>query len=123
MSGFATFQVPDRVIGTAADEELGRAMTAAWRRDGIFQVAAGPGQRARKAMAASRRFFARPLAEKASCVNDTSYSEAGSGQGTGPSTSRGWAVSGSGCCARWRSGSAPTSDRRRARTASTGWRG
>ncbi|MFE9631188.1 2-oxoglutarate and iron-dependent oxygenase domain-containing protein [Streptomyces sp. NPDC006463] len=70
MSGLATFQVPDQVTGTAADEALGRAMTAAWQRDGIFQVAAGAGQRARtrEAMAASRRFFARPLAEKAACV-------------------------------------------------------
>ncbi|MCX5609696.1 MFS transporter [Streptomyces sp. NBC_00047] len=76
MSGFATFQVPDRVTGTAADEALGRAMTAAWQRDGIFQIAADAGQRARtrEAMAASRRFFARPPAEKAACVNDTSYS-------------------------------------------------
>ncbi|MFD9406001.1 2-oxoglutarate and iron-dependent oxygenase domain-containing protein [Streptomyces sp. NPDC059989] len=76
MGGFATFRVPDRVTGTAQDEELGRAMTAAWQRDGIFQVAADAGQRARtrEALAASRRFFARPLADKAACVNDTSYS-------------------------------------------------
>uniref|UniRef100_A0AAU2JJ35 MFS transporter n=1 Tax=Streptomyces sp. NBC_00049 TaxID=2903617 RepID=A0AAU2JJ35_9ACTN len=76
MSGFATFRVPDRVTGTAVDEALGRAMTSAWQRDGIFQVAVDAGQRVRTrdALAASRRFFARPLAEKAACVNDTSYS-------------------------------------------------
>ncbi|MEV7524260.1 2OG-Fe(II) oxygenase family protein [Streptomyces sp. NPDC091371] len=76
MTGFATFRVPEHVTGTAADEALGRAMTAAWRRDGIFQIAADAGQRARTldALGAGRGFFARPLAEKAACVNDTSYS-------------------------------------------------
>ncbi|MEU9375434.1 2-oxoglutarate and iron-dependent oxygenase domain-containing protein [Streptomyces sp. NPDC048255] len=76
MNGFSTFRVPRLVTGSAADEALGRAMTAAWQRDGIFQVAADAAQQARTgaAFAASRRFFARPLAEKAACVNDTSYS-------------------------------------------------
>ncbi|MFD8636069.1 2-oxoglutarate and iron-dependent oxygenase domain-containing protein [Streptomyces sp. NPDC059533] len=76
MSGFATFRVPEHVTGTQADAALGRRMTAAWRRDGIFQVAADAGQRARtrEALTVSRRFFARPRAEKAACVNDTSYS-------------------------------------------------
>lgn len=51
-------------------------MVRAWQRDGIFQVAADGRQeaRTRAALAASRRFFARPAAEKAACVNDTSYS-------------------------------------------------
>ncbi|WP_442816106.1 2-oxoglutarate and iron-dependent oxygenase domain-containing protein [Streptomyces sp. NBC_01233] len=50
--------------------------TAAWRRDGTFQVSADAGQRARtrEAPAASRRFFARPPAQKTAYVNDTSYS-------------------------------------------------
>ncbi|MGP3683861.1 2-oxoglutarate and iron-dependent oxygenase domain-containing protein [Streptomyces sp. IBSNAI002] len=76
MDGFATFQVPERANGTAADEALGRAMTAAWWREGIFQVAADAGQRerTRAATAASRRFFARPPDHKAAYVNDTAYS-------------------------------------------------
>ncbi|MCX5195168.1 MFS transporter [Streptomyces sp. NBC_00249] len=76
MSGFSTFRAPHRVTGSAADVELGRAMVAAWRRDGIFQIAADAEQRerTRAALAASRRFFAQPLAAKAACVNDLSYS-------------------------------------------------
>lgn len=76
MSGFSTFRVPEHVTGTAADAALGREMTTAWRRDGIFQIEADAGQRARtrEALAAARRFFALPRAEKAACVNDTSYS-------------------------------------------------
>lgn len=76
MGELATFRVPRRIAGTRADGLLGGAMVRAWQRDGIFQVAADAGQedRTRAALAASRRFFARPAAEKASYVNDTSYS-------------------------------------------------
>ncbi|WP_327251167.1 2-oxoglutarate and iron-dependent oxygenase domain-containing protein [Streptomyces sp. NBC_01244] len=76
MGELATFRVPARVTGTTADTMLGGAMVRAWQRDGIFQVAADGRQeaRTRAALAASRRFFARPAAEKAACVNDTSYS-------------------------------------------------
>lgn len=76
MDGFTKFRVPERVVGTAADRALGGALVRAWQRDGIFRVAADDGQeaRTRAALAASRPFFALPLAEKAACVNDTSYS-------------------------------------------------
>ncbi|MCM1966004.1 2-oxoglutarate and iron-dependent oxygenase domain-containing protein [Streptomyces sp. G1] len=76
MGELATFRVPARITGTTADIMLGGAMVRAWQRDGIFQVAADGRQdaRTRAALAASRRFFARPAAEKAAYVNDTSYS-------------------------------------------------
>ncbi|WP_371614442.1 2-oxoglutarate and iron-dependent oxygenase domain-containing protein [Streptomyces sp. NBC_00454] len=76
MGELATFRVPRRIAGTAADAVLGGAMVRAWQRDGIFQVAADCAQeaRTRAALAASGRFFARPPAEKAAYVNDTSYS-------------------------------------------------
>ncbi|WP_030204587.1 isopenicillin N synthase family oxygenase [Streptomyces sp. NRRL S-87] len=76
MGELTTFRMPACGAGTAADAALGRAMVAAWRRDGIFQVAADAGGRARTedALAASRRFFARPYPEKAALVSDVSYS-------------------------------------------------
>ncbi|MFI8105785.1 2-oxoglutarate and iron-dependent oxygenase domain-containing protein [Streptomyces sp. NPDC086023] len=75
MDGFRTFRVPAVVAGTAADEALGRELVRAWRRDGIFQVAADPAQeaRTRAALAAARRFFELPRAEKSSLVSDVSY--------------------------------------------------
>ncbi|MFI5865100.1 2-oxoglutarate and iron-dependent oxygenase domain-containing protein [Streptomyces sp. NPDC051546] len=76
MGELATFRVPARITGTTADIMLGGAMVRAWQRDGIFQVAADGRQeaRTRAALAASRRFFARPAEEKAGYLNDTSYS-------------------------------------------------
>lgn len=33
-----TFNVPDRVTGSAGDMAMGKALVAAWRRDGILQI-------------------------------------------------------------------------------------
>lgn len=73
MGELTTFRVPTRITGSTADTVLGGAMVRTRQRDGIFQVAADGRQeaRTRAALAASRRFFARPAAEKAACVNDT----------------------------------------------------
>lgn len=51
-------------------------MIHAWETDGIFQIAAGPEQErlTSEAFEASRRFFAMPLARKASHVSDLTYS-------------------------------------------------
>lgn len=70
-----TFQLPDRITGSAADRSMARAMVAAWRRDGIFQVAMTPSQRRvyELADAASRRFFQRDSASKRACVDGRSY--------------------------------------------------
>ncbi|KAK4223755.1 hypothetical protein QBC38DRAFT_372465 [Podospora fimiseda] len=70
------FQIPDRVTGTAGDKALGKALVDAWRRDGIIQIAMSNKQRQlwEDAKAASRRFFKKPHAEKAACVDSQSYS-------------------------------------------------
>jgi len=70
-----TFEIPDRVTGTAGDRALGRALIDAFRRDGIIQIAMDKRQRrlSEDAMAASRRFFKKPSAEKAACVDSQSY--------------------------------------------------
>lgn len=76
MTILQTFVLPPEVSGSAADCLLADAIIAAWRRDGIFQVAVSaehPGVVSR-ALDASRRFFARPLEEKTPLLNDTGYS-------------------------------------------------
>lgn len=52
-----TFELPLAVTGSRADETLGNALVDAWRKDGIFQVAAPPQQQAAAlaAFAAGRR--------------------------------------------------------------------
>jgi isopenicillin N synthase-like dioxygenase len=69
-----TFRVPASVVST--DLDLAREMVRAWEVDGIFQIAAEPGQERLidAAIEASRRFFGRPLAHKASHVSDLTYS-------------------------------------------------
>ncbi|GAA2424947.1 2OG-Fe(II) oxygenase family protein [Actinomadura vinacea] len=76
MADLMTFHLPATVRGTPSDLDLGRAMIAAWRADGIFQVAADAvqAQRIVTAMAAGRRFFSLPLEYKARHVSDLSYS-------------------------------------------------
>ncbi|MFI6297119.1 2-oxoglutarate and iron-dependent oxygenase domain-containing protein [Nonomuraea sp. NPDC050790] len=76
MFDLTTFALPETVTGSRADRELGRGMVSAWRRDGIFQVAATAHQHATAlaAFEASREFFALPPAEKSSYVTDLSYS-------------------------------------------------
>ncbi|MFK0050497.1 2-oxoglutarate and iron-dependent oxygenase domain-containing protein [Streptomyces sp. NPDC090741] len=76
MAGFSTFRVPERVRGTAADQELGRRMVRAWQQDGIFQVRRDVEleELTDAAMCAARAFFRLPLRLKHCCVNDLSYS-------------------------------------------------
>ncbi|MEV8532433.1 2-oxoglutarate and iron-dependent oxygenase domain-containing protein [Streptomyces sp. NPDC051211] len=76
MAAFSTFRVPERVRGSEPDRRLGQRMVRAWQQDGIFQVVRDPllEERTEAAMGAARAFFRQPLAEKAACVNDLSYS-------------------------------------------------
>ena len=66
---------PDSITATPSNLALGRALVAAWRRDGIIQLATSPAQHRlwHAAHAASRAFFARPHADKAACVDPRSY--------------------------------------------------
>ena len=75
MTCLHTFIVPETVTGTAADLALGHAMIAAWRRDGIFQVARTPRQDldTRQAFAASKRFFGWSFERKQRQISDLSY--------------------------------------------------
>lgn len=76
MTALHTFELPDSVSGTTVDRILGRQLIRTWETDGIFQVAATAEQDriTGEALAASRRFFARPLPEKAKFVSDLTYS-------------------------------------------------
>lgn len=71
-----TFPLPASVGDAPSDLRLGREMIAAWRRDGVVQVAVDPvrAQRAVTAMTAARRFFSMPLEYKARHVSPLSYS-------------------------------------------------
>jgi isopenicillin N synthase-like dioxygenase len=71
-----TFTLPPHSITPSpANLALGRALVAAFRRDGIIQLAMTPTHRAlwHTSLAASRSFFGRPHAEKAACVDARSY--------------------------------------------------
>lgn len=70
-----TFVLAERVTGSVGDRALGKALVDAWRRDGIIQIAMTDQQRKfwADAYAASRRFFKKPNAEKAACVDSQSY--------------------------------------------------
>ncbi|WP_201776770.1 2-oxoglutarate and iron-dependent oxygenase domain-containing protein [Allosalinactinospora lopnorensis] len=76
MSEFRTFALPESVSGAASDTALAREMIAAWRADGIFQIAADPDQsrKTAKALEASRRFFAMPMDSKSRNVSDLTFS-------------------------------------------------
>lgn len=76
MTALQTFCIPAYVRGTKEEVALGEALIAAWRVDGIFQIATTESQSAatEEALRQSHRFFARPLAEKARHVSDLSYS-------------------------------------------------
>ncbi|MEU0789379.1 2OG-Fe(II) oxygenase family protein [Amycolatopsis sp. NPDC005961] len=76
MTALRTFELPDSVSGTTVDRILGRQLVRTWETDGIFQVAATAEQdrTTGEALAASRRFFAGSLPEKAKFVSDLTYS-------------------------------------------------
>jgi len=76
MPELQTFELPDTVTGSPADNELGQALINAWRADGIFQVRASAAEDriTQQAFASSQRFFRMPMAVKAGCVSDLTYS-------------------------------------------------
>ncbi|EAW08943.1 putative 2OG-Fe(II) oxygenase family oxidoreductase [Aspergillus clavatus NRRL 1] len=71
-----TFELPAVVTGSLADVDLGKALIAAWRRDGILQVAMEDSQKGLlgETFDASKNFFRKPHREKAACVDSQSYS-------------------------------------------------
>ncbi|QUC17571.1 uncharacterized protein UV8b_01812 [Ustilaginoidea virens] len=71
-----TFTLPDTFTGGQEDAELGRAIVRAWQQDGILQIAMTPAQQAQYKAAdeASKRFFGKPYAQKAACVDSQTYS-------------------------------------------------
>ncbi|KAG7134575.1 2-oxoglutarate-dependent ethylene/succinate-forming enzyme like protein [Verticillium longisporum] len=70
-----TFVLPETFTSSASDVKLGRAIVAAWQKDGILQIAMKPNQQAtyKAANAASKRFFKKSHAQKAACVDSQSY--------------------------------------------------
>jgi len=76
MTELKTFHLPERVTGRGADEGLAHQLIDAWRKDGIFQVAATQPQHhaTEQAFAASKRFFGLPQSLKSRCVSDLTYS-------------------------------------------------
>lgn len=71
-----TFTLPAKVTGSDADKKLGKALVAAWQRDGILQISMGPEQNKayQEANAASQAFFRKPYDQKAACIDSQSYS-------------------------------------------------
>jgi isopenicillin N synthase-like dioxygenase len=76
MGELQTFHLPETVGESESDIRLGHEMIAAWKRDGIFQVAATPDQVAKTeaALEESKRFFQMPMEFKAGRVSDLTYS-------------------------------------------------
>ncbi|KAG7136030.1 2-oxoglutarate-dependent ethylene/succinate-forming enzyme like protein [Verticillium longisporum] len=70
-----TFVLPETFTSSASDVKLGKAIVAAWQKDGILQIAMKPNQQAtyKAANAASKRFFSKSHAQKAACVDSQSY--------------------------------------------------
>jgi isopenicillin N synthase-like dioxygenase len=75
MTELRTFTLPE-TIDRESCAQLATQMIEAWRTDGIFQVAVTPQQhqRTEAAFEASRRFFRMPMASKAACISDLTYS-------------------------------------------------
>ncbi|KAJ4071235.1 hypothetical protein QWA68_012984 [Fusarium oxysporum] len=71
-----TFILPDKVSDTEANRKLGKALVEAWQKDGILQISMTPEQHSlyKSANYASRRFFGKPYAQKAACVDSQTYS-------------------------------------------------
>ncbi|KAJ0157340.1 Uncharacterized protein HZ326_0266 [Fusarium oxysporum f. sp. albedinis] len=71
-----TFILPDKVSDTEANRKLGEALVEAWQKDGILQISMTPEQHSlyKSANYASRRFFGKPYAQKAACVDSQTYS-------------------------------------------------
>ncbi|RDA91345.1 hypothetical protein CP533_0010 [Ophiocordyceps camponoti-saundersi (nom. inval.)] len=71
-----TFSLPIKVTGSIQERAMAKAMMSAWQKNGILQINMTRLQQRlyRNALASSRRFFDRPLAEKQACVDSRSYS-------------------------------------------------
>ncbi|KAF5971443.1 2-oxoglutarate-dependent ethylene succinate-forming enzyme [Fusarium coicis] len=71
-----TFILPDEVSDTEGNRKLGKALVEAWRKDGILQISMTPEQHSlyKSANYASKRFFGKPYAQKAACVDSQTYS-------------------------------------------------
>jgi isopenicillin N synthase-like dioxygenase len=71
-----TFILPEEVSGSEEDKKLGKAIVDAWRKDGILQIAMKPEQQGlyKAANLASKRFFSKPYAQKAACIDSQTYS-------------------------------------------------
>lgn len=71
-----TFILPDKVSDTEANRKLGKALVEAWQKDGILQISMTPEQHSlyKSANYASKRFFSKPFAQKAACVDSQTYS-------------------------------------------------
>ncbi|KAF9767824.1 hypothetical protein IL306_014944 [Fusarium sp. DS 682] len=71
-----TFVLPEKVSNDEANRKLGKALVEAWQKDGILQISMTPEQHARYKSAnyASKRFFNKPYAQKAACVDSQTYS-------------------------------------------------
>ncbi|WP_080895054.1 2-oxoglutarate and iron-dependent oxygenase domain-containing protein, partial [Ralstonia solanacearum] len=76
MTGLTTFHLPERIIHSEAHRQLGQDMVAAWRADGIFQIALStPEQHTTdEAFAQSRRFFELDFETKCRHVSAFTYS-------------------------------------------------
>lgn len=71
-----TFILPEEVSGSDEDKKLGKAIVDAWKKDGILQIAMKPEQQGlyKAANLASKRFFSKPYAQKAACIDSQTYS-------------------------------------------------
>ncbi|EWZ29366.1 hypothetical protein FOZG_16994 [Fusarium oxysporum Fo47] len=71
-----TFILPEEVSGSEEDKKLGKAIVDAWKKDGILQIAMKPEQQGlyKAANLASKRFFSKPYAQKAACIDSQTYS-------------------------------------------------
>ncbi|OZG71672.1 MFS transporter [Hahella sp. CCB-MM4] len=76
MSNLQTFRLPTSISTTSSNIKLGRDMIQAWRQDGIFQINTEAEQKqiTKRAFEASKRFFSRPLTQKAACISQYSFS-------------------------------------------------
>ncbi|WP_055324506.1 2OG-Fe(II) oxygenase family protein [Ralstonia solanacearum] len=76
MTGLTTFHLPERILHSEAHRQLGQDMVAAWRADGIFQIALSTPQQhtTDEAFAQSRRFFELDFETKRRHVSELTYS-------------------------------------------------
>ncbi len=76
MTGLTTFHLPERILHSEAHRQLGRDMVAAWRADGIFQIALSTPQQhtTDQAFAQSRQFFELDFETKRRHVSEFTYS-------------------------------------------------